>query len=385
MKMKLGLWLVACGLWLKTRAARASAPSPKPQAPSPAFTLIELLVVITITSMLFLSLSAALSGTLHTTATVAEQLASWQAGSSALLRMEKEMALATQFVATELHQVSFYVPDITGDAAPDLIAYSWSGTAGAPLVRSVNGAGSDNVISQAQDVKFSYNYRTRTSVGITSLTCDLSVIPSSFSDYTGYPWGVTFYDVRPNPWRGQSFTPVTDSHRTDSIAFRARTTAMFGGTDLSILLTDRSTGRTLASGTLSKWDLQYYSTRTFVVAMTWQDGDGSGLKTDKDYRWVFKPSSSAYAADLEAFYITAGGGPNNGTFAEYSTNDGISWVSLGDQADIRFVTYGTYTIPYGINAEQGQSLLRRVDISLTCGTGTNVAAVSSSVRTGNIQ
>jgi len=100
---------------------------------------------------------------------------------------------------------------------------------------------------------------------------------------------------------------------------------------------------------------------------------------------VFKPTSSAYAADLEAFTITSGSGPSNGTFAEYSTNGGDSWVSLGNQADIRFVTYGTYTITYGINAEQGQSMLRRIDISLACGTGTNVAVLSSSVRAGNIQ
>ena len=385
MKMEPGLRLAACGVGLKTRAARALAQCPMPSAQCLAFTLVELLVVITISSMLFLSLSAALSGTLQTTAEVAAQLLSWQAGSSALLRMEKEMALATQFVATDLRQVSFYVPDITGDGAADLLAYSWSGTAGAPLVRTVNGAGSTNIIAQAQDVKLSYNYRTRTSVGITNLTRDLSVTPGSFVDYSGYPWAVAFHDVRPNPWRGQSFTPVTGSHRTDSISFRARTTVLFGGTDLSILLTDKSTGRTLASGTLNKNDLQYYNTRTLVVPMTWQDAGGSGLSTERDYRWVFKPTSSAYAADLEAFTITSGSGPSNGTFAEYSTNGGDSWVSLGNQADIRFVTYGTYTITYGINAEQGQSMLRRIDISLACGTGTNVAVLSSSVRAGNIQ
>ena len=392
MKTGSGLGLGARGLRLKTGTPHAvparstpQAPRRKPRAPSRAFTLIELLVVITITSMLFLSLSAALSGTLQTTAAVAELLSSWQAGASALQRMDKEMGLATQFVATNLRQVSFYVPDITGDAAADLIQYSWSGTAGAPLVRTVNGAGSTNVIPQAQDVKFSYNYRSRSSVGITNLTKDISVTPASFVDYGAYPWGLTYYDVRPSPWRGQSFTPVTDSHRTDYIAVRARTTAIFGGTNLSILLTDRSTGRTLASGTLSKYDLHYYNTRTFVVPMTWQDADGSGVTTDRDYRWVFKPSSNTYAADLEAFTITSGSGPSNGTFAEYSTNGGDSWVSLGDQADIRFVTYGTYTITYGINAAQGGSLLRRVDITLTCGTGTNVAVFNSSVRAGNIQ
>ena len=357
---------------------------PGDRAAAASFTLVEVLVAISISSMLFLSLSAALSGTLDTTADVSQQFASWQTVSSALLRMEKEVSLATQFATTGLRQVSFSVPDITGDGADDLVQYSWSGTVGAPLTRTVNGAGSINVLPQAQDVKFSYNYRQKTFVGITNASKDLAVTPAYFTDYDGYWYDVANYDVRSSSWRAESFMPVTDCHRTDSVTFRARTTALFGMSDMSIALTDKATGRTMATGTLSKYDPQYYSTRTFTVPMTWQDGGGSGLSAEKEYRWIFKPSDSSYAGDVEAFRIPSGPAPDNGAMYEYSTNGGATYLNLGNQADIRFITNGTYTVRYGTNTTQTQSLLRRVDVYLKYGTGKGQVAINSGARTANM-
>ena len=355
--------------------------------PRGGFTLAEMLVAIAISSMLFLSLSAAISGTLGATAEVSDQLASWQTLSSALLRMERELSLATQFDAATNTYLEFWVPDITGDASPDCIEYFWNGSPGDPLLRVLNGnwASPQNLLPAAQAVQFSCNYRQKSPVKIAPATRNLAVVPSSFTDYPSNSYTTAYYDVRPTSWRAESFIPITECHRVDSVILRARSTALFGpNSNMDVWLADKSTGRVMATGSLSRFSLAYYSTRTFTVPMTWQDGGGSALATGNEYRWVFKPSGSSYAGDVEAFRITDGGNPDNGCKYEYSTDSGSSYLDLGHQVDVRFITNGTYVINYGTNGTQTETSLRRMDVHLEFGTGKNRAAINSSVRLGNM-
>lgn len=351
-----------------------------------AFSLAELAVVIAVSSMLFLSLSAALSGTLDATVEVADKLGAWQMVSSALLSMERDLSLATVFVTTQARQVSFYVPDITGDSAADLVTYSWSGTPGQPLQRSVNGGAAVTVMPEAQDVAFSYNYRQRQIVAVTPSSRELSVTCGSFIDYGTRPTDTVYCDVSPSAWRAQSFTPLTDATSAKSAVFRAYTSSYLnnGTRDLQVILIDKETGQSIAEGTLSKYSLDYYTVRTFTVPFTWQADTGSAMSTLKDCRLLFRPSGTLYSCTIEAMRVTSGSGPSNGTMYEYSTNSGASYANLGDQADIRHVIYGTAVLQYGVNAEQTDSRLRRVDIRLGYGTGKNAAAVNSAVRLGNL-
>ncbi|HUS59671.1 MAG TPA: prepilin-type N-terminal cleavage/methylation domain-containing protein [Planctomycetota bacterium] len=351
-----------------------------------AFSLAEVVLVMTISSILFLSLSAALSGTLSTTAEVSAQVASWQAVSAAALKIERELTLATSVASMQNRLISFYVPDITGDSVNDLIEYSWSGLADAPLVRKVNNGSDTHILPQVQSLAFTYNYRDRNVVKISSATRELAVTPAYFNAYSGSASEVVTTAVKPASWRGQWFTPLTIAHRVDAISLRAMSTSLFGfgQSNLNIALVEKSTGRTMATGLLSRFDIVYYSMRTFVVPMTWQDGGGSALATDNEYRWAFTPAGNSYAGDLEALRITDGSSPSNSTMYEYSTDSGGTWLNLGNQVDLRFVTYATYTLAYGINTAQTESKLRRVQISLTYGTGKHAASISTAVRLANL-
>jgi hypothetical protein len=57
-----------------------------------------------------------------------------------MARMSADVELALHFTESTATAVSFYVPDRTGDGAPDLIRYAWSGSDGDPITLSMNGS-----------------------------------------------------------------------------------------------------------------------------------------------------------------------------------------------------------------------------------------------------
>ena len=345
------------------------------------------MIVISISSVLFLSLSAALSGTLTTTTEVAGQLASWHMVSSALLRMEQELAVATQMVSTEDTRVSFHVPDITGDGSDDLVEYSWDGDDGGALVRTLNGGSAVELLPDAGAVAFSYKYRQSEPFQIAAASKNIDVVPAAFEryeeDYVSMP-----RDITPSRWRAQRFTPTTDSHRTDSVSFNLQTTfSMFWGTgNLLVSLKEVDTNTTIAMGLVPADDLKeaLAELRTFTIPMSWQHEDGSGTSTEKEYRWVLQPLGSSYAGTVERLQVTDGVGPGNSMMYEWSTNNGASFLNMGSSADIPFVTNGTYALEYGISTQQTVSRLRRMNIYLKYGTGKEEVAINSAVKLNNL-
>jgi len=353
---------------------------------SQGFSLAELLVVISISSVLFLSLSAALSGTLNTTVEVAAQLSSWHMVSSALLQMERELALATQVVFTGDTRISFSVPDITGDGAEDLVAYSWDGSDGAPLVRAVNGGSAVDLLPEVRDVRFSYNYREGELHGIATATKNLDVVAASFDEYTQHSFQSLLRSITSSWWRAQSFVPVADTHHTDSVEFnlRAGSGGMFGVGSLRVALTDTETDQELAWGLLMGSDIEQADTvRTFTIPMIWQAAEGSGLSTEHEYRWVLSPFMSWYAGEVERLMVTDPEGPDNYMKYEWSNDQGASFKNMGNMSDVPFLTHGTYVIQYGVNAEHTEWSLGRVSIHLKYGSGKNEVAVNSAVRLHN--
>lgn len=352
-----------------------------------AFSIAELLVVISISSLLFLSLSAALSATLHTTTEVARQLASWHTVSSALLRMEQELGVATQMVSTEHTRVSFYVPDTTGDGSDDLVEYSWDGNDGDALVRTLNGGSAVELLPDAREVAFSYKYRQSKLFQIADASKNIDVVPAAFEQYAEN-YVSMLRDITPSRWRAQRFTPTTDSHRTDSVSFNLQTTdGMFFSTgNLLVVLKEVETNTTIATGIVTADDLKAAlgEFQTFTIPMTWQHPDGSGTSTEKEYRWVLRPFGSPYAGTIERLTVTDGMGPENSMMYEWSTNGGASFYNMGSKSDIPFVTNGTYALEYGTSTQQTVSRLRRVNIYLKYGTGKEEVAINTAVKLNNL-
>jgi len=345
------------------------------------FTLIELVIVLGVSSMLLLSLSAALSATLSTTAEVSDQLSAWHVVSDALLKMEGELRAATSVIATQVGRVCFYVPDITGDDAPDLVEYNWGGNAGDALTRSVNSDTPAALLPAAQKVAFSYNYRQYTPMTIAAGAEDLAVVPAMWEQASQAQAHIE--DIRGNAWRAQRFTAQLDTDRTDAVEFYMQNglEILFSGSNLNVELHDIEAGRTIASTTVSCSILgMLLSPSKLTATMSWHNPEGSGLKANKEYRWVFRPSGSGYAGSLIVYLSGSSSPPNDGTMFEYSTNNGASWSNFGNSVDAPFTTRGTRLIEYGVNTTQTQWHLRRVCIHLESGTGKNAVKINTAIR-----
>lgn len=102
------------------------------------FTLIELMVSTAISVILVGGLSTCIF-----IASSAVQFESsvdyaWEAG-AVVDQMARDIHEAQTFSVWTPTAVEFTVPDRNGDALPETIRYSWSGVAGDPLVKEVNG------------------------------------------------------------------------------------------------------------------------------------------------------------------------------------------------------------------------------------------------------
>lgn len=104
-----------------------------------ALSLIELLVAMAMSSTVLLGAVAAIGIGGRAFKSAADGVRS-ASSTDALAQMSADVELALTFTEATGSAVSFYVPDRTGDGAPELIRYAWSGTDGDPLTRSMNGS-----------------------------------------------------------------------------------------------------------------------------------------------------------------------------------------------------------------------------------------------------
>lgn len=101
--------------------------------------LVELLVAMAMSSTVLVGAVAAIGigGRAFRSATDGVRSAS---AIDVLARVSADVELAIAFTERTATAVEFYVPDRTGDGAPELIRYAWSGTTGDPLTHSMNGS-----------------------------------------------------------------------------------------------------------------------------------------------------------------------------------------------------------------------------------------------------
>lgn len=130
-----------------------------PHRPVRAMTLAEVLISLSVVSLLFGAMMSAILIASRAAAQTAGQ-ADVSGVPAALARLSDELSGATSITSMADRGITFVVPDRTGDGAPDTIQYSWSGTAGAPLVRTMGGV-SENVAQAVQSLSFDWELRAQ--------------------------------------------------------------------------------------------------------------------------------------------------------------------------------------------------------------------------------
>lgn len=121
-----------------------------------AFTMVEMVASMVILTILMLGISSSLviaSRAIPDGRSPAKQFVD---GSEMLLQIADELSCALTVTVHTATVVEFTLPDRNGDAAEDTIRYSWSGVAGAGLMRQYNGATAAAVLDDVHEFQLSY-------------------------------------------------------------------------------------------------------------------------------------------------------------------------------------------------------------------------------------
>jgi prepilin-type N-terminal cleavage/methylation domain-containing protein len=118
-------------------------------------TLVELLVAMAMSATVLGGAVAAIgiSGRTFRSATNGIQSSNAIDG---LAQVSADVQLALDFTERTATATAFWVPDRTGDGAPELIRYAWSGTPGDPLTYSLNGSAAVEIVPSVNALSFGY-------------------------------------------------------------------------------------------------------------------------------------------------------------------------------------------------------------------------------------
>lgn len=119
------------------------------------FSLVELLVAMAMSATVMIGAVAAIGICGRAFRSAADGVRS--AGAiDALAQMSADIELAIAFTERTDTATTFWVPDRTGDGAPELLRYAWGGTVGDPLTFSMNGSTPVTVLSGVRDLSLDY-------------------------------------------------------------------------------------------------------------------------------------------------------------------------------------------------------------------------------------
>ncbi len=102
-----------------------------------AFSLIEVVAATVVATLLLAGAAGFLSFFARWSARANDRIEQALGTTIALERLHLELQQATAFYTIEQAVVEFRHPDLDGDGQDEVIRWSWSGTAGDPLVRTV--------------------------------------------------------------------------------------------------------------------------------------------------------------------------------------------------------------------------------------------------------
>jgi hypothetical protein len=123
------------------------------------YSLLELIVCMPVMTLLLFGMAAAIQLARRAMPDGASIPSATLLGGSALDQLASEIAFATSITARSATGITFVTPDRTFDATPESIRYQWSGVAGAPLTRQVNGSAPETLLPGVQSLALTYDTR----------------------------------------------------------------------------------------------------------------------------------------------------------------------------------------------------------------------------------
>ena len=339
-----------------------------------AFTLVEVMVAMAILSVVIVGMTSAI--VLATKSIPAAGSAAKQTIDAADVvgRISAELRYAITITERTTSSITFTVADRTGDSFPETIRYSWSGTAGDPLLRTVGGGAAATVLADVQAFDLSYD----ANVVLTELPGGGQSPEQLLAYYTSISW--SDLDITTTDWPGMYFQPTLPANatgwRVTKVSFWAKSHFPPDG-EIAVQIqsadgSDLPSGTVLTSANLAadglNWMLHEYEEVALAGMSRLLPTEGACL--------VLRQVSGSQPAGVLVDMSGWGSGSANQSFL-MTLDGGQSWASSSGAA-LEYAVYGTYTaddIPQTVITE----FIDRADLTIEVG-GAAAAAVHSSVH-----
>jgi hypothetical protein len=333
------------------------------------FTLIEVAAGLIATAFLLAGLGGSIFLATQANRTDLGPFRNSSAAAFALDEVTRELSYATKVRSvTPGRSVEVEVPDRTGDGAPDVVRYAWSGTAGAPLQRQFNGGAASSSAAALQAFDLQTTSRTVTEQMIGNITNTSGVglwYDKSSSQFFESSVGLDFGEGV-----GTDFLPKLPEGAVNwtltRVDVRCQQTGFANGVVKARIWTadgNRKPSTLLAEQTINEWNL------------------------DTSYSWYtlnFSPAPTVSASQRVCITFQYSSGSNTviqiredgfGIGLPYwrlsTTNGGGSWSQAAERAPYLRV-YGVYTYPMGGVVDVNRTY--QTSIGLEAQSGTDSAA-----------
>ena len=146
------------------------------------FTLLEMMVALVASAVLLAGLGSVMLITRQIAYTPASSVHRLLAA-EAFDEMAGELRFATYVTETSATAIEFVVADRNGDDVPERIRYAWSGTAGDPLLKTVDGSAPATLVESVQQLQFNYAIDTdTTTISTTTESAETLLVNCTNSD-----------------------------------------------------------------------------------------------------------------------------------------------------------------------------------------------------------
>ncbi len=258
---------------------------------------------------------------------------------SGLARLTEDLQHAIRLSSVSATSITVQLADRTGDGVAESVTYSWSGTAGAPLIRTYNLTTTENIVQNVRSVAFTADTfaAARTSAGA-AVEGSEQLLEEYNPSSTGSGGGV---DVTSLSTPGLYVQPALPADATSWRPTRI------------LIKADKETGGRTTTLNIRKVD----TNRRPVLANLWSTGATNTSADNQTWRTISLSSLPAMSAGDGLAFLLATSSltastkvyPDTGVLTPHgayvlTTNSGLSWTFTRGSA-FPFRLYGCVTRP----------------------------------------
>ena len=140
------------------------------------YTLLELVITTPLMALLLAGMAASIGLVTRAMPTANTESSAALAIAAACEQLVSDLSYATTITSRSATSLQFACADRDGDGDTETVQYVWSGVAGAPWTRSLNGGTAQTLVPTVHQLTLSYNTRTDPVSGLLYLqSMDVSV------------------------------------------------------------------------------------------------------------------------------------------------------------------------------------------------------------------